>query len=387
MQLPDFLTLFDRQGQWALESAAAFEPREKDFLGDFKMLAKRFGRELARAALTTAILRIEAEKKFPHAKKMYFTREAMEQATPWEVSSYRAERFAGMPHILDLACSVGGDTIALAQHAPTIGIDNDLLRIHMAKANAQALNANAQFIQADLNALPLKLNSDTTVFFDPARRTDGQRAFSVKDYTPPLDIIETWLPHTPNLAVKVSPGVNLEELANYDCEIEFISLNGELKEAVLWFGDFKRATKRATLLPGPHTLTAEDIPTLPITEPQAYIYEPDPAILRAGLVTVVGVQINAAQLDPQIAYLTSDTLTETPYARAWQVEDWLPFNLKKLRAHLREHNIGRVTVKKRGSPLTPEELIQDLKLEGEEEKILFLTQINGKHSVIITNNI
>ncbi len=387
MDVADFQSLLTREGQWALESALAFEPREKDFLGDFKMLSKRFPRELARAALETAILRLEAERKFPDemAAQMYFTREALEQATSWEVASYRAQRFAGYKQVYDLGCSVGGDTLALSAVTQVTGVDNDPLRLAMAQANARALGLSADFIEADLAQFPLAAPTEnkTALFFDPARRAEHQRAYSVADYNPPLAIIEEWLPRFPALGVKVSPGVQLEELAGYDCEIEFISLHGELKEAMLWFGPLKSAGKRATLLPGPVTLTAETQEPLPLSEPRAYIYEPDAAILRAGLVEAVGAQLGAAQLDPEIAYLTSDTLVETPLARAWQVEDWMPFQLKRLRTALRERNVGRVTVKKRGSPLTPEELIQDLRLEGEEERVLFLTQVGGKHAVVV----
>jgi hypothetical protein len=62
----------------------------------------------------------------------------------------------------------------------------------------------------------------------------------------------------------------------------------------------------------------------------------------------------------------------------------MPFNLKKLRAYLRERNIGRVTVKKRGSPLTPEELIAKLRLSSEgEERVVVLTRVKGDPVVII----
>ena len=385
MQIEHFRQLFTREGQWALESAMAFEPREKDFLGDFKMLSKRFERELARTALSVAILRLEAEKKFPRARQMFFTREALEQASSWQIASYRAARYHEHDRVIDLGCSVGCDTLALAQVVATTGVDIDPLRLVMAQSNSRALGIPADFIQADLHHLPLPDHAPTgtALFFDPARRADHQRAFSVQDYSPPLGIIHDWLPQYPALGVKISPGVQLNELEEYDCEVEFISLKGELKEAVLWFGPFKSAERRATLLPGPHTLTAEVLPTLPLSEPQAYIYEPDPAILRAGLVTAVGAQLDAAQLDPEIAYLTGEKLMDTPYARAWQVEEWLPFQLKHLRAALRERNIGRVTVKKRGSPIVPEELIQDLRLEGQEERVLFLTQMQGKPIVVI----
>jgi hypothetical protein len=288
--------------------------------------------------------------------------------------------------VLDLGCSIGGDTLALAEVTPTIGVDYDDLRVQMARANAAALGMAERtgFIQADLTAaLPFQLNAGTGIFFDPARRKNGQRIHSVRDYEPPLGIIEHWLPQTPAVGVKISPGVKLEELSAYDAEIEFISLKGELKEAVLWFGPLKTTERRATLLPGEHTLTAESIPEVPLSQPRAYIYEPDPAILRAGLVTVVGEQLNAAQLDAEIAYLTTDTYVETPFARVWQVEDWLPFQLKRLRAYLRERDVGRITVKKRGSPIVPEDLIRDLRLEGEQEKVLFLTQMQGKPIVVI----
>jgi SAM-dependent methyltransferase len=391
MQLEHFYALLTREGKWALESAMAFDPREKDFLGDFKMLAKRFPRELARAALTVAILRIEAEDKFPQTEKLYFTREALEQATPWEVASYRAQRYQGVDRIFDLGCSVGGDALALAQSAPVVGVDLDEVRLAMARENLRAVRRPGAFLQADITALPFtftRMSGRNAIFFDPARRENYQRIHSVFDYLPPLTLVESWLPDVPEIAVKVSPGVNLDELTGFDCEVEFISLNGNLKEACLWFGGFKTAERRATLLVNgaTHTLTAAEQPELPISEPRAYLYEPDPAILRAGLVQAVGGVLDAAQLDPEIAYLTSDTFTDSPWTRVWPVEDWMPFQLKNLRAILRERNVGSVTVKKRGSPIVPEELIQQLRLEGDESRTLFLTMQAGNPIVVIAGD-
>jgi peroxiredoxin len=42
-----------------------------------------------------------------------------------------------------------------------------------------------------------------------------------------------------------------------------------------------------------------------------------------------------------------------------------------------------VTVKKRGSPLEPEILIHDLHLKGEQERVVFLTQLRDKPIVIV----
>jgi hypothetical protein len=157
-----------------------------------------------------------------------------------------------------------------------------------------------------------------------------------------------------------------------------------LKEATLWFGPLKTVKRRATVLPGPHTLTPEGPePSLPIDEPRGFLYEPDPAVIRAGLVRTLGARLNAAQLDPKIAYLTSDQKIDTPFARHWEVEDWMPFGLKKLRHYLRERNIGQVVVKKRGSAIQPEFLIRRLKLQGDHARVLFLTQLRGRPIVVI----
>jgi hypothetical protein len=258
--------------------------------------------------------------------------------------------------------------------------------LNMARANPDALGLGerAAFILADLTtSLPFLPRPGTALFLDPSRRAGGRRIYSVKRYQPPLDIIQSWLEHFPALGVKISPGVKLEEISHLEAELEFISLRGELKEAVLWFGPLKSARRRATLLPGMHSLSIDKEPYLPVTEPRAFLYEPDPAVLRAGMVRGLGEMIGASQLDPEIAYLTADTIQPTPFARAWAVVDWFPFGLKRLRRYLREQAVGRVVVKKRGSPLQPEVLIRDLRLKGEEERVVFLTQLRGRPIVIV----
>lgn len=394
MQLDAFKALLTPAGQEVLAAAQALQPREADYLAHYQRLCRDYPPGSVQAGLETAILRREAEAKFPFAAQMYLTRQAMEQASSWDVSSYRAGRFAGFQLVADLGCSVGGDSLALAQKAPLVGIDCDSLRLAMAQANAAALHLGEQacFVQADLHQpLPLAGSSEhTALFFDPARRIADKRVFSVHDYQPPLEILRRWQERFPALGVKLSPGVDLEELSEYDAEIEFISLRGELKEAVLWFGPLRTTWRRATLLPDGDTLVVDSQnqhETLSLSAPLEYIYEPDPAVLRAGLVSAVGRQLQAYQLDPDIAYLTARQRLPTPFARCWQVEDWLPFQLKRLRAYLRQRGVGQVTVKKRGSPLQPERLIQELRLRGTEEKVLFLTHLQGRPIVVIARPI
>ncbi len=388
MQRDAFQALLSPLGQVALQAAVEMRPIEDDFLRYQSALSRSYSPELARAALEIAILRREAEEKFPFAEKMYFSRQALEQASSYSISTYRAQRYAAFTRLVDLGCSIGGDTIALARITSTLGVDQDLLRLEMALANLAALGLKdrAIFVHSNLaTGLPLRSDLSLALFFDPSRRTQGRRAFSVSQYQPPLALINDWLQRFPALGVKISPGVKLDELEPYDAEVEFISIHGELKEAVLWFGPLNTAHRRATLLPGPHTLERQEAPLeqLPLGEPRAYLYEPDPAILRAGLVGVLGQMLGAAQLDPDIAYLTADHRLTTPFARSWQVEAWLPFQLKRLRQTLRQRGVGKVIVKKRGSPLQPEELVHQLRLEGDQQRVIFLTHLRGRPIVII----
>ena len=61
----------------------------------------------------------------------------------------------------------------------------------------------------------------------------------------------------------------------------------------------------------------------------------------------------------------------------------MPFQLKRLRKYLRERNVGRLTIKKRRSPLDPDYLRKQLRLQGEEEKVIFLTKVRGKPTVLV----
>lgn len=357
-------------------------------------LRKRHPPEIASAALEMARLRIKAREKFgERAARMFFTREALEQATDSRISRYRFQ-----PHDVDdliaadFGCSIGGDTMALAEAGGALvaGVDLDPVRLAMAQANVTS--ERAVFIQADLlKALPFA-GRLAFAFFDPARRADdGQRIYSVKDYIPPLSVIQGWRGMA--VSVKLSPGIDLDEIKEYGSIVEFISLKGELKEAVLHLsgGAPFDAERRATLIDESGTyaqiwrnLLYGTEPTLNITEPRAVLYEPDPAVIRAGLVQDLGAELDATLIDSTIAYLTSDQAVQMPFARAWQIEDWMPFNLKRLRAYLRERGIGRVTVKKRGSPITPEELIAKLHLPGKgEERIVVLTRVKGNPAILI----
>jgi hypothetical protein len=199
-----------------------------------------------------------------------------------------------------------------------------------------------------------------------------------------LALIDRWRAHTPLAAVKISPGVDYSELPP-DAEVEFVELDGDVREATLWYGALRSpARRRATLLPAGATLTdLEPAARVPQSAPRAILYEPAGAVIRAHLVEQLATRLEAAQLDSTIAYLTADDYRPTPFATAYAIADAFPFQLKRLRAYLRARHIGVVTIKKRGSPLDPDALRRRLRLGGANECTIFLTQVAGSPTVLI----
>lgn len=387
MNLSNLHSLISTLGSAAIAAARDLNPTEESFLSCLTKLHQQFDSDLAKAALETVILRKKAGTKFSHADSMFFTRAGLEMASGEIVSRYRAKRFGKFDRVADLCCGIGGDSIGLASISnlhSLISVDLDPLHLELAKLNLAAYNARADFIQADL-AKEKPPRADA-YFFDPSRRAAHKRIFSVKDYQPPLALIESLSPKS--VGVKISPGVKMSEIENYDCEVEFVSVEGELKEAALWFGDLNTIRRRATLLRPDHdplhlTEDLSLVSPLSISSPLSFLYEPDPSVLRTGLVTTLARQIDAQQIDADISYLTSQRLTATPWARVFFIEAAMPFSQKRLREKLRSMNVGRVTIKKRGSPLDVDDFARSLKLKGDEERIIFLTHVKGEAWVLV----
>ena len=349
----------------------------------------------AGSALELARLRKKAVSKFgDDAAMMYFTREALEQASDPLIRQWRA-RNPAVP-VVDAGCGIGADSLAFAQDdCDVIGLDIDPLRVAMARLNAEALGVAAEFAVADVREAVPKAD---LIFFDPARRdATGKRIFDVERYQPPLSTIRGWLAQ--QIVVKLSPGVDLAQLQPHienGASISFVSVDGELKEAILSIDVSLAVNQYRAVFLSHHThfpqalvyaREVDSAATAPISEPRGWLVEPDPAIIRAGLVADLALELGGAQLDPQIAYITTDTKPDSPWVRSWKIIDWLPFNLKKLRAYLRARDVGKLTVKKRGSAVTPEALIAKLKLNGSGPMTVVLTRCQGQHICVVCEDL
>jgi len=328
--------------------------------------------ELVSAALTQSRLRTKAEAKFGEfARQMIFTRAGLEQATRLTVAARHAQRFAeaGIAHVADLGCGLGADAMALA----SLDIQVTAVELDETTAACATMNLipfrNATVVHADAAAVPL--DGIDGVWLDPARRTTSssgtKRLWDPEDFSPPLSFVESLAASGRAVGVKMGPGMPHDSVPA-DCEAQWVSVGGDVTEVALWLNAVRRpGIRRAALVLGPQgaaeLTSAEDFdagPAAPVGPVEGYLYEPDGAVIRAGLVADVALQLGGHLLDEHIAYICAPELRDTPFARAYRVLEVMPFNVKALKAWVRDNGVGVLDIKKRGISVTPEELRKQL---------------------------
>ena len=370
--------------------------------------------DLAAAVVTQSRLRTRARAKFgDFADGMLFTAVGLEQATRLLVAALHARRYldAGVTALADLTCGIGADSLAFAGTGlRVVATDLDECTAAIARWNLRHF-PEADVRHADGLSLDLRAEGIEGVYADPARRVSGsgarsRRIFDPRAYEPPLDAVWALRDAVPAVGIKVGPGIAHDGLPD-DAETQWVSVNGDVVEAGLWFGPLapdgpgRSALVLRTFTDDDgkeHTLSRTvrgDDGAPDVGAVGQYLYEPDGAVIRAGLVGQAAAELGGRLVDPTIAYVTTDDPADLPPARpvetvgaqapiatGYRVLDTMPFGLKRLRSYLRDRNVGRITIKKRGTAVVPEQLRKQLVLTGTEEATIVLTRVAGNQQVL-----
>ncbi|SED63847.1 class I SAM-dependent methyltransferase [Ruania alba] len=388
--------LLSPEGWMLLAQLPPYEEKQALQLAE-GLRARGLDPDLVSGALTQSRLRTKARAKFGEfADEMLFTDAGLEQATRLVVAARHARRYAeaGVSYVADLGCGLGGDAMAMA------GLGLRVLALELEEETAALATVNlrafdqAQVRLGDAATFDPHAEGVDAVFADPARRTrSGTRVFDPRAYSPDLDTLLGLRTQVPNLGLKVGPGIPYTALPS-ETHAQWVSVDGAVVEAGLWFGALapEGPGRSALLLAGgqAHTVAAPGdadarAAQAPAGDLGAYLYEPDGAVIRSGLVARVAEQLEGTLVDESIAYITTPTHRSTPFAVGYRVLDSFDFGLKRLRAYLRTRNVGRLTIKKRGTAVVPDQLRQQLALRGENEATIVLTRLRGKQSVLVVD--
>jgi hypothetical protein len=384
VQIEAFQALRTAAGERVLAEVSARGVGEDTLLATISALRADYPDALVAEAVTQVRLRQRAAPKFgPDAEAMFFTPEGVEQATRMSVATHRAGRFAaaGYDRVLDLCCGIGGDLIALSRAGSAVrGVDADPLTVAVAGANADVLGLSGVEVEcADATTVPLA--GWPAAFCDPSRRGNGRRIFDPDAYSPPFSFLTQLASAVPATGAKVAPGIP-HDLVPPGAEAEWVSDQGEVKEAALWFGPLSTVERRATLLPSGATLVGAGL-VAEVGAVGRWLHEPDGAVIRAGLVAEAAAEVGGRLIDPTIAYVTADSLVASPFTKRYEVLEVFGFSLKRLRAMLRGRDVGSVTVKKRGSAIDPSLLRRELRLTGSRHATIVLTRVAGAPTVML----
>ena len=389
------MSLISPEGQALLADVGEIDSKADMVKIVSNLRAKGHSTDLVATVLTQVKLRRRAQAKFGEfSEGMFFTEEGLEQASRLKVAAIHAGRFraSGLKTIADLGCGIGAESLALAS------LDLDVTAFELDEVTAAiatynlARFENVKVEHADVTEIDLEIFDG--LFIDPARRdlkdsktSINKRKYDISDFSPPFEFVLQASKAKPTI-VKLGPGLDHKDIPD-DAEAVWVSDDGDLVELTLYFGLVRRPNiKRAALLltpSGTHETTSSSSERLdaPIGDLGKYLYEPDAAVIRSHLVGDLAIELGLNIFSNEIAYLTGAEEISSPWLKGYEVIENLVFDRKKLKAYLREKNIGTLEIKKRGADITPEQLRRELDPKGKESATLIVTRVSGAHRVLI----
>jgi len=296
------------------------------------------------------------------SKPVFTCGDGLRFATPEVVGRYRAGRLK-CSVLADISCGIGGQAVCFAKECNRVyGIDIDGERLECARRNAGVYGVdNITFIEGDaLSPQVVEQVADADVIFsDPARpaEEDVRQTDSLRPGIPM--VMEAYRDVTGSFAFEAPPQMPPERI-DFNCEREYLGVDGQLNRLTLYFGPLKRCERSAVVLKGGRHYRLEsgvDAPVVmpKVDEPRVYAFEPDPAVVKAGLLGELagglGGKVELVRIDARRSLLTSDVLLESLFFKhRYRVLDKVPLDCRKVNRSLMGHGMGKAVIRFRIAP-------------------------------------
>ncbi len=290
----------------------------------------------------------KALSKHSRAKKLHYREEDIRWATPEVVAAYRAERLK-CKVIADIGCGIGFQSFAFAKTCKKVyAVEIDKDKIALAKKNAGSLGIkNIEFIHGDaLSEKVLKKLGDVEmVFCDPERLPEESKR-SVGTIKPSIpELLKKYGSITENMAIEFPPQITD---IPFDCEKEYVSVDGALNRLNLYFGKLMKCERSAVILPGKEKLCSAEEAALEETEDLGeYLYEADPAAVKAGLLNELSQKTKTKLYSSgKAVFFTSDRkVTSLFFKNSFKVMEVCRQEEHEIIAALHKHGAGKVILR------------------------------------------
>ena len=349
----------------ALDLSQGLPPNPKNL----QRVAAETNPDAARWAFSQWELRKRAQTKhLPHASELLLTKEALEQATHYEIARYHAGLFPPGALVADLTTGVGSDLIAMAERGPVRGYEIERERYECAVYNCFVCGAAAEVVNRD--CLAGEWDFEYAVA-DPARRVAGKRTSDPAEFEPNPALLSARMASLKLGIIKLSPLLPDEFLRGLGPGLQFVSFGGECREALVLCGQ-EAPSGRWAVMVGQESLLEERQISSEAQVPDRFLYEADPAVIRAHAMGSLPGADAMSLLGDSNGYLTSSVESASPWVKSYRVVDSGRFDLKQVRASLRELGRGCRVVKSRAKGVEAETLLKQIRCAGNAEAILVL---------------
>lgn len=336
---------------------------------------------------------IDVARRKQFEKPLHGDKESLRFATPEPIARYRAQRLR-CKVLADISCGIGGQTVFFAQQCEFVyAVEIDPKKIEYAKQNCAMYGLdNVKFICGD--ALDPKVIEQIpavdVVFSDPFRPPEESER-KVSSLEPGIpNVLSAYGEKTRNFAFEAPPQMPPERIL-FDCEKEYISLDGQLNRLTLYFGGLKQHDRMAVALPaGEGLVSKHGLPQIKETEiMKLNAYEPEPSVVAAGLLSelvesmmqMAGPLMGGFELfrvDKKRLLLTSDALIKQSMIKNhYLVLKVCPFEPKEINKFLKGRNIGSVVLRTGVKPEDYWEVRNEVEKGLEGNKIVHLFVKDG----------
>ena len=288
-------------------------------------------------------------------KPIYSNKDGLQLATPEIAAKYIAKRLKTKT-IADLGCGIGGQVIFFAQECDKVyAVERNPEKIEYAKKNCELYGVdNVEFILGDALSPETrdKISDSDIIFSDPARPL-AEKKRTLDNLQPPIsELIKLYSNVTTKLAFHAPPQMPPERIG-LDCEYEYMSISGQLNRLTLYFGDLKQCERSAFVLPANVYLASSDAPDIETRNIEEYVYEPEPAVLKAGLLGELagaisdgGESVYFYNGNNKRTLLTSKNLIDSPFFKdRYRILGKTEQDIPQIKAMLTSVNAGKVVLR------------------------------------------
>jgi hypothetical protein len=327
---------------------------------------------------------------------LYPKKVSMEQCSSSQTADYKASLVTGSS-FADLSGGYGVDTIALAQKFEKgyyVEPQEELCELFQHNSKAFGIN-HITVINKTLEESFDQLEKVDVMYVDPSRRdVHGRRVVALEDCVPNLlEWKERLLEKCNTLMVKLSPMIDLHQILRQLPEVSVVhvvAVEGECKEVVCLLNE-KTVTDVQVVAIDLHnnnntlfntTLQTERSAPLSIaTEMGTYLYEPNAAVMKAGIFNSISQRFNVQKLEKNTNLFTSNEMREDFPGRIFRIEAVHEFHPRKTAKELSHLESASIAV--RNFPLSAEELRKTLKIKDGNAWFLFGCKVWDGRKVVV----